>query len=56
MLWSTRGVIHALFEPLALWQAQCAKPVQGRAVNAGHFLAEELPDATAAELLRFFSA
>lgn len=55
VLWSTRGVIHALFEPLALWQAQCAMPVQGRAVDAGHFLAEELPDVTAAELLRFFS-
>ncbi|MCW5665301.1 MAG: alpha/beta hydrolase [Piscinibacter sp.] len=54
LLWGERGVIARLFEPLALWQAQCAGTVSGRAVPAGHFIPEELPDETAAELRDFF--
>jgi haloacetate dehalogenase len=54
VLWGQRGVIQALFDPLALWRAQCAGTVRGEALPAGHFLAEELPDATAAQLLGFF--
>lgn len=56
VLWGSRGVIQQLYRPLELWQAQCEKPVQGMALDAGHFLAEEQPAAVAAELLRFFSA
>lgn len=54
LLWGERGVIAKLFDPLALWQAQCAGTVSGRAVPAGHFIPEELPDETAAELRDFF--
>lgn len=56
VLWGTRGVIHALFDPLPLWQAQCAATVTGRALDAGHYLAEELPDTVANELLGFFKS
>lgn len=55
-LWGTRGVIHALFDPLALWRAQCAGPVGGQAMDAGHYIPEELPDETAAALRDFFRA
>jgi haloacetate dehalogenase len=55
VLWGSRGVIHALFDPLALWQAQCARPVQAQVVEAGHYLAEEQPDEVAALLRAFFS-
>jgi haloacetate dehalogenase len=55
LLWGERGVIQALFDPWALWHAQCAGPVSGQALPAGHFLAEECPEATAAHLLDFFS-
>ncbi len=55
VLWGTRGVIHALFDPLALWRAQCSGRVSGLAMPAGHFLAEELPTETAQQLLSFFS-
>ena len=48
VLWSARGVVERLFEPLKLWQAQCTASVTGRAVPAGHFLPEELPAETAA--------
>lgn len=56
VLWGARGVIQAQFDPLTLWQAQCAAPVRGQALASGHFLAEEQPQQTAEWLLRFFSA
>jgi haloacetate dehalogenase len=52
VLWGARGVVGRLYEPLALWRAQCAGTVSGQALDAGHFLAEELPDETAALLSR----
>lgn len=54
VLWGQRGVVNALFDPLALWRAQCAGTVQGECLPAGHYIPEELPDATAARLLAFF--
>ena len=47
------GVVHRLFDPLALWQAQCAGWVSGQAVPAGHFIPEELPSETAQALRSF---
>ncbi|GAB4212920.1 MAG: alpha/beta hydrolase [Rhodoferax sp.] len=55
VLWGERGVVHRLFNPLPLWQAQCALPVQGCALPAGHFIPEECPEATAAALAAFFA-
>jgi haloacetate dehalogenase len=55
VLWGTRGIVELLFEPLALWQAQCARTVHGKAMPAGHFIPEEMPDAVAAELASFFA-
>jgi haloacetate dehalogenase len=54
VLWGERGVVARLFEPLALWQAQCRGRVSGRAVPAGHFIPEELPQETATALREFF--
>lgn len=53
VLWGAQGVVHRLFEPLALWQAQCAGTVTGQAVPAGHFIPEQLPDRTADALRGF---
>jgi haloacetate dehalogenase len=53
VLWGERGVVHQLFEPLRLWQAQCAGRVTGQLMAAGHFIPEELPEATAAALTAF---
>ena len=55
VLWGERGVVARLYEPLALWQAQCAGTVSGRAMPAGHFIPEELPQATADAIAEFFS-
>ncbi|MBC7609917.1 MAG: alpha/beta hydrolase, partial [Polaromonas sp.] len=54
VLWGERGVIHRLFDPMALWQAQCSAAVSGKAMPAGHFIPEEQPEATAAALQQFF--
>jgi haloacetate dehalogenase len=56
VLWGQRGVVQALFDPLALWQAQCKGTVQGLALPAGHFIPEELPAETSAALHSFFGA
>ena len=53
VLWGAHGVVQRLFEPLALWQAQCAGAVTGWAMPAGHFIPEQLPDETAAALQAF---
>ncbi len=55
VLWGQRGVVQKLFDPLALWQAQCAGTVSGEALPAGHFIPEELPEATAAALRSFMT-
>jgi haloacetate dehalogenase len=56
VLWGERGVVNKLFEPLALWQAQCAGVVSGQVLPAGHFIPEELPLETAHALAQFFGS
>jgi haloacetate dehalogenase len=51
VLWSAQG-IGSSYDVLSIWQQQ-ADAVQGRAFDCGHFLAEERPGETAAELSRF---
>jgi len=53
LLWGERGVVNRLFDPVALWQAQCARPLSALRLPGGHYLAEELPSATAEALQRF---
>jgi len=52
-LWGEKGVVHRLFDPLRDWAA-VATDVRGKALPAGHYLAEELPGETLAELQAFF--
>ena len=53
VLWGERGVVGRLYDPLALWRAQCAASVRGHAMAAGHFIPEELPVETSVALLDF---
>jgi len=41
VLWGSHGVVHRLFKPLELWQAQCAGRVDGQVLPSGHFVPEE---------------
>lgn len=55
VLWGDRGLVGKMFDPVALWQAQCAGTVSGQAMPAGHFIPEELPGPTADALRAFFA-
>jgi haloacetate dehalogenase len=55
VLWGTQGLIGKMFEPVALWQAQCAGKVSGEALPCGHFIPEEMPEVTAGALRKFFA-
>lgn len=54
VLWGKRGVIQRCFEPLEEWRA-VARDVQGKALPAGHYLPEEVPDEVLGETLRFLA-
>ena len=54
VLWGANGVVGRCFEPLALWRA-AADHVSGRAVDSGHYIAEEAPDVVLAEATTFFN-
>ncbi len=56
VLWGERGVVHRLFKPLELWQAQCSGRVTGQVMPAGHFIPDELPVETAQAVLKFFQS
>jgi haloacetate dehalogenase len=54
VLWGGRGRLPELYEDvLEIWRAW-ADDVGGRALDCGHFLAEEAPEETLSELLFFF--
>jgi haloacetate dehalogenase len=58
-LWSGRGALSNWYAeeggPLALWRTWC-DAIEGRALNAGHFFPEEIPNETADALDNFFLA
>jgi haloacetate dehalogenase len=53
-LWGRHGVIEALFDCLADWR-EVAEDVRGKALDCGHFIAEEKPRELLAELRRFLA-
>ena len=54
-LWAKQGVVEAWYDVLAIWR-DWADDVRGRAIDCGHFLPEEAPEETFAELRAFFRA
>ena len=53
-LWGQRGYLERAYDVLAIWR-DWAGDVRGRSLDCGHYLAEELPDETYAELSAFFA-
>ncbi len=51
-LWGKKGVIHRLFNCVEDWR-EVAEQVSGGPVNCGHFIPEEAPAKTLAEIRRF---
>ena len=52
VLWGERGTVGRLYDVVAVWH-QHGTDVTGKALPAGHFLAEEAPAETLGELLKF---
>lgn len=52
-LWGKRNYLDAWYDVLAIWR-DWADDVQGRAIDCGHYLPEEAPEETLAELRSFF--
>lgn len=52
VLWGERGVVGRLYDAMSIWRKH-ATDVRGKALAAGHFLPEEVPEATLAEMLPF---
>jgi haloacetate dehalogenase len=54
VLWGERGIIGRLYDPVAIWR-DWADTVAGRAIESGHYLAEENPAATLAAIEPFLA-
>ena len=52
VLWGSKGVVGRLYDPVAVWR-DWGSDVRGEAIDAGHYLAEEQPDATFRALSAF---
>ena len=52
-LWAGRGEVGKWYDVLGIWR-DWADDVRGHAIDAGHFMAEEAPDATYDTLREFF--
>jgi haloacetate dehalogenase len=55
VLWGRRWALEDWYDVLAIWRGW-ADDVSGRAIDSGHYVAEERPEETAAELRAFFGA
>lgn len=53
-LWGEHGVVHSCFDPMDEWR-RVAEDVRGRALPAGHYLPEEIPDRVTQELEKFLA-
>ena len=53
-LWGAKGVVGRLFNPIDDWK-EVASDVRGKSLDCGHYLAEEAPQETLAEILPFFA-
>src|SRR5438105_4737216 len=53
-LWGSAGIPSETAGPLNIWR-EWAQSVEGKAIDSGHFLPEENPQATAAALVEFLA-
>jgi haloacetate dehalogenase len=55
VLWGRHGLMEKHFDVLATWREKAEGPVEGEALDCGHYLPEEAPAAVAARLEAFFA-
>jgi haloacetate dehalogenase len=54
VLWGSKGRIGAWYDAPAIWRGYCTETVIGDAVESGHYLPEEAPEAVIDWFTRFF--
>ena len=54
-LWAEKGVMHRTYDVVAAWRERAVQ-VSGKPLPGGHFLPEEVPEETLAELKAFLAA
>lgn len=54
-LWGANGIVGRKYDVLTVWRERAAQ-VSGKALPSGHWLTEEVPDETLAEVKRFLTA
>jgi haloacetate dehalogenase len=54
VLWGAKGIVQRCFDPLAEWQ-KVAADVRGQALDCGHYIPEEAPEALLAHALPFLT-
>ncbi len=54
VLWGKLGILGKLFDVLTPWQ-ELATQVSGKGINCGHYIAEEAPEETLAEIEAFLT-
>ena len=55
VLWGRKAKIEAWYDALEVWGRYCAGAVAGAAVESGHYLAEEAPEAVLSRLQPFLA-
>jgi haloacetate dehalogenase len=55
VLWGSKGKIGQWYDAPAIWRNYCSGPVTGGAIDSGHYLAEEAPQAVVEQFRAFFS-
>ena len=55
VLWSEKGPFHRMYDVLETWRER-ATDVSGKALAAGHFLPEQIPDQLTGEIKPFLTA
>jgi haloacetate dehalogenase len=55
VLWGRKGLMEKHFDVLGTWREKARGPVGGEALDCGHYLPEEAPEATLDRLLTFFA-
>ena len=53
VLWGNKGNLQEWYDVLEVWRGW-ADDVQGRSIDSGHYIPEEAPDDTLAEVRAFF--
>jgi haloacetate dehalogenase len=54
VLWGAKAKIAVWYDALVIWRRYCSAEVTGRALDSGHYLAEEAPEQVLEEFVRFF--